>query len=326
MRMPSDILMKNTIVIYTILLLALVSVAAPADKEVSAIAKTLNSRTNGNDAFYLKALSPALSLDVSKNKSDRVQAVNDKLVSEMSTVLGAFAGASESKKLDAVTQAVSGIEKDVIKEGGAFITFTDSNPSAAFSRTFLMIPKKVKPGINSKTIFDILTSYKRSPKPADHLYEYSSAQDLTQGAVLYTEGNDNSWKSPNASKPFNMNQDIVLKKCRQLLGWRCITSLYQANTLAKGSEASLLLFIATYDLTQNPDHPEFAGDKRGVNQYTGSTALYVVKESSEWILLYGVDAQWNDGKLSFQGAIQKEFKKDFERFKERISSDIQASL
>lgn len=325
--MSSEVLIKNTIVIYTILLLALVSVAAPVDKEISAIAKALNSRTNGNDAFYSKALSPALSLEVSKNKSDRVQAVNDQLISEISSVLGAFKSASsESRRLESTTAAVAKIESDVIKEGGAFITFTDSNPSAAYSRTFLMIPKKIKAGLTSKTIFDILTSYKRSPKPSDHVYEYASAQNLTQGAVKYTEGNDNSWKSPKALKPFDMNEDVVLKKCRQLLGWRCITSLYQANQLTKGSDASQLLFISTYDLTQNPDHPEFAGDKRGVNQYTGSTALYVVKESAEWILLYGIDAQWNDGKLSFQGAIQKEFKKDFERFKERISSDIQAPL
>ncbi len=324
--MSSDHLIKNTIVIYTILLLALVSVAAPSDKEVSAISKAVNSRTIGNNAFYLKALSPAQSLDVSKNKSDRIKAVNDKLILEMGAVLNAFATAAESKKVDSVNQAVSGIEKNVIQEGGAFISFTDSNPSAAYSRTLLMIPKKMKPGMTSKTIFDTLTSYKRSPKPTDHVYEYSSAQDLTQGAIQYTEGSENSWKNPKALKPFDLDKDIVLKKCRQLLGWRCITSLYQANTLTKGPEASQLLFISTYDLTQNPDHPEFAGDKRGLNQYTGSTALYLVKESSEWILLYGVDAQWNDGKLSFQGAIQKEFKKDFERFKERISSDLQIAL
>lgn len=324
--MSSEILIKNTIVIYTILLLALVSVAAPADKDVSLISKFLTNRTNGNNAFYNKALSPAQSLEVSKSKSDRIQAVNEKLAFELASVLGAFAGASEEKKLEIVTQAVSDIEKDVIKEGGAFITFTDSNPSSAYSRTFLMIPKKNKPKLTSKTIFDILTSYKRSPKPSDHVYEYSSAENLTQGAVKYTEGNDNSWKSPNALLPFAMDKDFVLKKCRQLLGWRCITSLYQANNLSKGSAASQLLFIATYDLTQNPDHPEFAGDKRGTNQYTGSTALYIVKESPQWILLYGVDAQWNDGKLSFQGAIQKEFKRDFERFKERISNDLQVQL
>jgi hypothetical protein len=325
--MASEVLIKNTLVIYTILLLALVSVAAPTDKEISAISKALNSRTNGNNPFYSKILSPALSLDVSKNKSDRVQTVNDQLVSELSVVLGAFKSAgSEAKKLENTTAAVAGIEANVVKEGGAFITFTDSNPSAAFSRTFLMIPKKIKVGMTSKNIFDVLTSYKRSPKPSDHVYEYSSAQDLTQGAVLYTEGNDNSWKNPKALKPFDMDKDIVLKKCRQLLGWRCITSLYQANNISKGVEASQLLFISTYDLTQNPDHPEFAGDKRGVNQYSGSTALYIVKESADWILLYGVDAQWNDGKLSFQGAIQKEFKKDFERLKERISSDLQVEL
>lgn len=327
--MPSDLLIKNSLVIYMILLLALVSVAAEktvVDKEISLITKTLNTRTNGNDPFYSKALSPAQSLDVSKNKSDRVQTVNNNIISEMNAILAAFKSAPENKKLESVTAAVSGIESQVVKEGGAFITFTDSNPSAAVSRTLLMIPKKIKPGLNSKTIFDILTSYKRSPKPSDHVYEYSSSQNLTEGAVQYTEGSDNSWKGPMALKPFSMDKDIVLKKCRQLLGWRCITSLYQANVLTKGSEAAQLLFISTYDLTQNPDHPEFAGDKRGLNQYTGSTALYVVKESAEWILLYGTDALWNDGKLSFQGAIQKEFKKDFERFKDRISTDIQVSF
>jgi len=327
--MSSDVMIKNSLVIYVVLLLALVSVAAEksaTDKEISTITKTLNSRTNGNDPFYSKALSPAQSLDVSKNKSDRVQAVNNNIISEMNAVLTAFKTSPESKKLENVTAAVSGIEAEVVKAGGAYITFTDSNPSAAVSRTFLMIPKKIKAGLTSKTIFDILTSYKRSPKPSDHVYEYSSAQNLTQGAVQYTQGDDNSWKGANALKPFEMNKDIVLKKCRQLLGWRCVTSLYQANILTKGSDAAELLFISTYDLTQNPDHPEFAGDKRGMNQYTGSTALYVVKESAEWILLYGLDSQWNDGKLSFQGAIQKEFQKDFDRLKDRISTDIQVSL
>lgn len=325
--MPSDVVIKNSLVIYIVLLLALVSIAAEKpNQDVSAIANLLNMRTNGNDAFYLKALSPAQSLDVSKNKGDRVQQVNNQLSEELNVVVTAFQTAVETKKVDAVTKAISGIESDVVKNGGAYITFTDSNPSAAFSRTFLMIPKKLKAGLTSKSVFDVLTSYKRSPKPNDHIYEYAVATNLTQGAFKYFQGDDNSWKGPQASKPFEIGKDIVLKKCRQLLGWRCITSLYRADALSKGAAAAQVLFISTYDLDQNPDHPEFARDKRGVNQYTGSTAVYIVKESAEWILLYGIDAQWNDGKLSFQGAIQNEFKKDFERFKDRISSDLKISL
>lgn len=328
--MASEVLIKNSLIIYVILFFALVSFTAEKpvakDTDLATISKLLNERTNGNNAFYSKALSPAQSLEVNKNKSDRIQSVNNQIMSEITLVVNAFKQASEKDKLTAVNSAAATIDSQLIPNGGAYITFTDSNPSAAFSRTVLVVSKKVKAGLVAKNVFDILTSYKRSPKPSDHVYEYSSAENLTQGAIQYTEGNDSTWKGAGAAKPFALNQDIVLKKCRQVLGWRCATSLYHVDSFLKGSEATQLLFIATYDLTQNADHPDFARDKRGVNQYTGSTAMYVVKESAEWILLYGIDAQWNDGKLSFQGAIQNEFKKDFERFKDRISSDIQAPL
>ncbi len=299
---------------------------AASVKDIESIAQILNSRTNGNDAFYNKALAPAQSLQLDKNKSERVQTVNQQIMLEFTSVLNSFKNASEDKKLDSVNQAVKGIEPQVVNNGGAYVSFVDSVPSAATARTFLMIPKSLKPGLTSATILDILTSYKRSAKQNEQLYEYGSAQDLTSGSFTSVQGSDTSWKGSEAAQPFVLNQNYAIKKCRQLLGWRCVTSLYRADTQLSGADAFKLLFIAAYDLQSNPDQAEFSRDKRSTNQITGSTAAYVIKESANWILLYGVDNQWNSGKLSFQGAIQTEFKKDFERLKERISLDLQIRL
>jgi hypothetical protein len=39
-------------------------------------------------------------------------------------------------------------------------------------------------------------------------------------------------------------------------------------------------------------------------------------------MIYGVDAQWNEDKISFAGLIQDEFQKDFSRIKERLMLDL----
>lgn len=333
--MSSESLMKNSLIIYAILFFALISIASPtsnsseqvpSQKDVEKIAQILNARTNGNDPLYSKVLSPALSLEVDKNKSARAQKVNDQIIFEMQSVITAFKSAPEDQKAVAVRQTISSVEPELIKNDGVYITFFDSNPSAAFSRTFLLVSKKNSPGVTAKDLFSVLLSYKRSAKPNDHVFEYPQADNLTVGPVKYTLGNENTWKGTEAALPLILNQDIAIKKCRQLLGWRCVTSLYHAESFLKTTDATNLLFISTYDITNNPDFPDFARDKRGINQITGSSAIYIVKESINWIMLFGVDAQWNDGKLSFQGAIQKEFKKDFERFKERISFDLKVQL
>jgi hypothetical protein len=323
--MPSsETVIKNSLIIYVILFFALVSFSAETKslKEIDAISKILTERTNGNNPFYSKALSPAQSLEVDKSKSDRIQTVNTQIISELTSILTAFKSTTEDKKVEAVNQAAAKIEPELVKNNGAFVTFFDSVPSAVISRTILMIPKKLKPGVSAADLFTILSSFKHSPKLSDHIYEYSSAQNLTEGVMKYTLGSDTTWIGPSAAPAFSENQDVVLKKCRQLLGWRCITSLYHTDSLLKAADQIKVLFISIYDLENNPDHADFAKDKRSNNQITGSTAIYFVKESPEWILLYGVDTQWNNGKLSFQGAIQTEFKKDFQRFKDRISADL----
>ncbi len=326
--METNKLIKNSLVIYAILFFAIVSFATEEKsvKDIDAISKLLQERTNGNDAFYSKALSPAQSLDVDKSKADRIEIANKHIVDEIALVLSSFKSVAEDKKITSVYQAAALISPDLVKNSGVFVTFFDSNPSAAISRTLLMIPKSVKPGLTAESILNILTSYKHSPKQSDHIFEYEVAQNLTQGHIIHVEGSDSSWIGKGSLSPLAVGEDFVLKKCRQLLGWRCVTSLYRADSLLKGEESVKSLFISAYDLEKNPDHADFANDKRSKNQITGSTAIYIVKESSEWILLYGVDTQWNNGKLSFQGAIQTEFKKDFERFKERICSDLGISV
>lgn len=291
--------------------------------ETLALMNLLNDRTNGNNADYNKILSPAQSLDVGQNRSTRIQTVNNKLIAEFDQVLQAFNSASEANKPTAVRQSIQNIEPDLLKNNGAFITFTDSNPSAAVSRIFLMIPKNAS--TSADQVFKTLSSYKRSAKPSDFVYEYENPFNLTSGTMRAYQGTETSWMGPEAAQPFDFGKNYVLKKCRQLLGWRCVTSLYRADQLSSTLNTKIL-FVSTYDLSQNPDHSDFSKDKRSINQITGSTAVYVVKESTNWILLYGADAQWNNDKLSFKGAIQNEFQKDFDRLKQRFSDDLRLTL
>ncbi|MBC7421043.1 MAG: hypothetical protein H7328_09980 [Bdellovibrio sp.] len=317
--------MSNKIILlFAAPFLILASNAFSATPEASQIAKVLNERTNGNDALYNKLLAPDLSLDTSKNKSDRTQAVNKQIASEIDLIIAAFKGAKEADKSTAVMQALNTIEPNVVKSGGAYVTFTDGNPSAATSRSVLLIPKK-NSSVTVSAVTNILTSYKRSAKTSDYVYEYETAQNLTLGAIKTRVGTDTSHLPPEAAAPFSLAKNYVLKKCRQLLGWRCVTSFYRADAMAKSTDAFQLVFVAIVDLNSNPDNAEFGGDKRITNQIAGSTAIYIIKESADWILLYGSDFQWNNDKLSFTGVIQKEFQKDAARFRDRISSDLKLS-
>lgn len=183
--MPTQALMKNSLIIYVILLVALISFSAekkptPKETDISKITQILNSRTTGTDALYSKILAPAQSLVESKSKNDRIIEANEKIISELSLVLTTFKQTSEDQKNEAMKSVVASIDSDLNKNGGASIRFTDGKPSAAFSRTFLMISKKNTLKMNSDQVFNILTSYKRSAKASDHVYEYPFADNLTQ--------------------------------------------------------------------------------------------------------------------------------------------------
>lgn len=293
----------------------------------AALTDFLSTKTLGNDGFYNKILSPSKSLNLNLSATDRTAEANSKIVNELDSVLLAFTNSTEDNKLAEVRKTVSQIDPDVIKKGGVNIQFTDGKPSAGFSRILIMIEKKSDNAeVSAERLMSAFSSYKRSALPATSFYEYSDSRNISQSSIKSTEGSDESWKLPQAAPEIAPNQDLVLKKCRQIFGWKCATSIYQTGQLLTNEESIRYLYAGIYDLKNNPDHPTFAGDKRSFNQITGSTALYVVKESANWILLYGVDSQWNEKSISFAGLIQEEFLKDSKRIKERISLDLKLSM
>ncbi|MEQ1721793.1 MAG: hypothetical protein ABL930_01365 [Pseudobdellovibrio sp.] len=317
---------SQSLIVFFSLTLGLQAYAQPSSLEISekeALVQLLYGFNLGNDAFYNKALSPAKSLNMDLSDASRTQEVNDKITNEMDAVISAFNNSGDDKKLDAVKAQVNLIYPEINKNNGAYIQFVKGTPSAAYSRVILMIEKKAgNTTATGEQFLKSFSSYKRSAIPSTTIYEYSDAKNLSQSQIKTTEGSDTSWKLPQAAPQVALRQDLVLKKCRQILGWKCVTSLYHTGELLQNANNVKYLFAAIYDLKNNPDHPEFAKDKRGINQITGSTALYAIKESAKWIMIYGVDAQWNEDKISFAGLIQDEFQKDFSRIKERLMLDL----
>lgn len=316
--------MPNKIVFLFAALLLVFASQVFATPESDQIAKILSSRTNGSDAFLNKLLSPAKSLDVAMSDDVRIQSVNSKIVNEMSIISAAFKSAPENKKFETVFAAANRIDSKLDSLNGANIVFVDGTPSAATSRNLILIPKK-NSSVTMAVVTNILSSYKHSAKLGDYIYEYADPQNLTSGSVSATVGTDTTWMTPQAAAPFVISRAYVLKKCRQLLGWRCMTSYYRVDSYLASADAFNLLFVATVDLTQNPDHSDFTNDKRSTNQFVGSTAVYMIKESSDWVMIYGPDVQWANEKLAFTGIIQKEFQKDAQRFRERFAQDLNIS-
>lgn len=296
-------------------------------QEIPELSRLLNLRTLGVDAVYGKALSPSQSLETEKSRFERIESSNAAMLSEVEAVSKAFTKQGPPDVvLGNVYNAVDKYDDEVSGNGG-HILFLGANPSAAQSRNLFMIPKaKLTMANPTAAVVDVLTSYKRSAKTADFIYAYAQPFDLKAGKISSYEGTETSWKKPEAQAPFANAQDYVLKKCRKLLGWRCITSLYRTDSIQVGNDTTQVLFIAIYDLDANADHDEFAKDKRTKNQITGSTAIYIVKETADWVMIYGTDHQYNNDKTTFQDSIQNEFGKDVARFKERLSLDLGVSV
>ena len=281
-----------------------------ADNSRAGLLNFLNTMTLSNNGFYNKVLSPAKSLNMDLSESDRTLEINTKVAGEIDSVLTAFKNAREGNKLQAVQSEVSKFDPEVISNNGAHIIFFNDGPSAAFSRVLMMVEKKAGSTANAETMLNSFSSYKRSAIPSTYVYEYSNASSITQSTIKTGVGTELTWKMPMAAEAIKPNQDIVLKKCRQIFGWKCVTSLYRTTQILSGKDSIKLLYVGIYNLVLNPDHPEFAGDKRSTNQITGSTAFYAVRESANWIILYGIDSQWNQGTISFTSLISDEFLKD----------------
>ncbi len=301
---------------FPLLLNAEISRAQLTQKEE--IARLLSGFTLGNDPFYNKAISPGKNPDVSKSNADRTAAVNTMIANEISTVLSAFENAPDAEKKAAVVAVIQRYDKELVDKNQAHIQFISGSPSAAISRTILMF-EKPNPEAVSQKVLDTFTSYKRSAKSSDYVYEYENARDLTSGKIKALSGTDTSWLLPQAAAPLKLDSDLAIKKCRKIFGWRCGTSIYKAGEMEKNAK---YFYVGNYDLKNNPDHAEFARDGRASNQISGNTALYLIVENDKWVLLYGLDSQWKDSDLSFTSMIQDEFQKDLARLKQRIAADL----
>lgn len=315
---------KKIVLLFAALFFLLATHAFAATPEASQVSKVLTERTNGNDAYYNRMLAPAKSLDVQRSESDRIHSVNGQISHEIEMVVSAFKNASEENKAEAVKEAISGFENQVNNNGGVFITFTNSNPSAANSRAITLIPK-TNGFITAASVLNVFSSYKRSPKGSDQFYEYSNPQDLTNSDVRASSGGEASHLLPQAASPMKVGQNYAIKKCRQIMGWRCVTAIFRIDNYLKGADSFGMFFSSMADLSNNPDHAQFSHDSRSVNQVSGSTTVYVVKESAKWIMIYGTEVQLNNGRLQFAGTIQNEFKKDFNRVRERLAIDLKIS-
>lgn len=300
---------------------------APTGGGRSGLLLFLNSMTLSNNGFYNKILSPAKSLNLNLSEADRTLEINTKVAGEIDSVLTTFKNSKEENKLQAVRAQVSKFDPEVVSNNGAHIIFFNDGPSAAFSRVLMMVEKKVgNKAATAEGLLNSFSSYKRSAIPSTYVYEYSDATNISQSTIKNGVGSDQTWKLPMAAEAIKPNQDIVLKKCRQIFGWKCVTSLYRTAQIPTANDSIRIFYAGIYNLASNPDHPDFAGDKRSTNQITGSTAFYAVTESANWIILYGIDSQWNQGTIMFTPLISTEFLKDSQRIRERLSLDLKVSI
>lgn len=287
---------------------------------LQALRSVIDSYTAGNNGFYNKSIAPLKSLNLNKSGADRISEMNNKIATEINSVLNAFDSAAEDKKREAVSNIIKEIDSELQGVASAHIEFIDGKPSQAFARTILILEKIDNVGVDQ--VMNVLSSYKRAAKPNDFSYEYENAENLTEGEIKLTNGNEATWLKAAAPSGFEPGKDYVLKKCRQIFGWRCGTTLYHVDSINNSKPSSKYLFMANYELKTNPDHREFINDRRSVNQTAGGIALFVVRESTKWVIIYGVDAVISNDKVSFASLIQQEFQKDFNRLSQRLSTDL----
>jgi hypothetical protein len=289
------------------------STANSANKQ--AVANILTQFTLGNDALYNKVLSPAKSLNEQKSDADRTAEANEKIQNNLAAIMDAFDNSPEDQKAANVELILKKLDPSFEKGQSGRIEFIDGKISAAFSRIGFVIEKD---NATAEMVLNAFTSYKRAAKSSDHVFEYEDFQDITRGNVIVREGSDSSWLPPLAPTSMAIGSSLVIKKCRQILGWKCGTTLYHADQ----SEKFKYVFMGNYDLSKNPDNPHFKGDSRTKNQVAGTTALFIAKESEKYILFAAADSTWNRKGLSFTSIIQSEYQKDLGKFKQRLMFDL----
>lgn len=307
------------------LIIVLISSFAHA-QEVEYIQHVLEIQTMGHDSTYARIVLPGQSLQAG-DKVSKVQSVNRQVVAEVSLLLQAFTSTESKDVVGVVRAAARTIDADLATKTG-HIVFEGSAPMAMQARTLLFVPKgKVKVADPATVMSNSMSSYRRSAKKDDFVFEYENALNLQHGKITERRGSDTSWLKPEAAPAFIVGQDYALKKCRRILGWRCTTSIYHAEELQLTSEANKahFLFSFTYDLENNPDHSKFSGSQ-SKNQLNGTTGVTIIKESADWIMMFVTDHRYKEDKQSFSNIVQSEFQEDMERIKQRLATDLQIAV
>lgn len=305
----------------SVLLIGLFCAAYAQADEAGFVAQLLRQRTLSENTTYSRTIAPAQSLNESE-KLRAIDAVNGGIVQELSLIAHAWEQSNSADLVGKIRQAASEIDPALANNFGN-IVFEGKAPSAFQSRTLFVISKaNLHVAQPLQVLRDSITSYKRSGKPNDFVFEYDDVLDLTQGKIHERVGSETSWLQPEAAPAMALGHDIAIKKCRQILGWRCATALYHTTEYGKNFEPKTQFLVSfTYDLTKNADHPRFSSSQ-SKNQIDGTTSVLIVKESANWLLVYGTDHRYKIEKQSFTNIVQNEFREDTERLRQRIATDL----
>lgn len=304
-----------------VLWIALLCAGVAHANETEFVAQLLQQRTMAVDPTYARIVAPALGLHESE-KFRAIDSVNGRIVQELFLMGQAWDKGDNGDFVRKIRETAHDIDPALSAEFGNII-FEGKAPSSLQTRTLFIISKaNIHVQQPLQALRDAITSYKRSGKPDDFVFEYNDVLDLTKGDIHERVGSETSWLKPEAAPAMTFGNDLALKKCRQILGWRCTTALYHTTEYALNStDKTQFLVSFTYDLTKNADHPKFSSSQ-SKNQIDGTTSVLTIKESANWLLVYGTDHRYKIDKQSFTSIVQKEFREDTERLKERIAADL----
>ncbi len=84
---------------------------------------------NSNNAFYNRVLSPAMIPEPARNKTDRINLLNQGFSNELATVLSVFNNSSENKKAEAVLNTVNKIDDDIESKESVSLSFKVARPT-----------------------------------------------------------------------------------------------------------------------------------------------------------------------------------------------------
>ncbi len=252
-------------------------------------------------------LTPAQSLSSELPNSNRKTEANARITDELEKMLNIVSAGS-------VPSGLSAIHSDFAKTD-AMLNFEETDAgSLMVSRDYILIRKnKISFANPENVLLGLVAEYKRSPKSDDTFYYYTGSLNLPAAQV--TEAS-----AGNATYASQYQFPFALKKCRQIFGWRCNTTVYEAIRLPDSSNA-LTLMVSLYDLSKNKDNPQFT-DGRRKNVAQGKTEAVVITGNNDWFVVYSMSLQFADSPVSFQSQIRKAYLEDHQAMKENFRSRL----